>query len=118
MFLSSVRHAWHRKMPGKCKLIKRRTFLDCESQAILSAVLILVMLHENEPRVYAALSSNAFLILGCDLDTVNSFALSASSGARASSVSCLASWARKRERDGMEVDMRMQGEACLCHHLW
>lgn len=58
-------------MPGKYKLIKRSTFVDCESQAILSAVLILVMLHETEPRVYAALCSNAFLILGSDLDTVN-----------------------------------------------
>lgn len=59
------------KVLGKCKLIRRRPFLDCGSQVILSAVLISMMLHENEPRVYAALSSSAFLVPGCVLDTVN-----------------------------------------------
>lgn len=51
-------------VPGKHTLIKRRPFLDCESLIIFSVVLMLMMVHENEPRVYAALSSG-------DLDTVN-----------------------------------------------
>lgn len=97
-----------REVPGKYKLIKRRTFLACESQAILSPVLILVMLHENEPRGYAALPSSAFLILGCDLGAVNMLCFEFIKLAQCPAWHC---WPG-RERDGMEVDMRMQREPC------
>lgn len=100
-----------REVPGKYKLIKRRSFLDCELQAILSAVLILVMLHENEPRDYAALSSSAFLILDYDLGTVNMLCFECQQWCQ-SQLHVLPGIVGQEERDRMEVDMRMQGEAC------
>jgi hypothetical protein len=62
-------------MPGKHKMIRRRAFLDCDSLIIFSTVLILMMVHENEPRVYAALPSSAFPVPSCDLETVNMFCI-------------------------------------------